>query len=167
MSRVSSSGSPTQWIAIRSPLPASTCRSTQLYAALILPPTNHFANGGLSQSSTVSHLVSQDSRSAAFSQNASRSASASSYAAAVTLAFSASSFGGSKRRSSCDRLPSVSSLTFSPIGRRAPTVGASREDARGSVRGQLERGGAVESFRTAPAPARAGAFVVSGVRPAA
>ena len=43
-------GSPSQWMATRSPLPASTCRSTQLYATLSLPPTNHFANGGSDQS---------------------------------------------------------------------------------------------------------------------
>ena len=70
MSRVSSSGSPTQWKATLSPAPFSTCRSTQLYAALILPPTNHLAKGGSSQSRTVSHFVSQSSRSACFSQNA-------------------------------------------------------------------------------------------------
>ncbi len=76
MSRVSSSGSPTQWKAILSPLPASTWRSTQLYAALSLPPTYHLANGGLSQSTTRSHFVSQSSRSAASAQNASRSEAA-------------------------------------------------------------------------------------------
>ena len=93
MSRVSSSGSPTQWKATLSPAPFSTCRSTQLYAALILPPTNHLANGGLSQSRTWSHLVSQSRRSACFSQKASRSSSASSYASAVRLAFFANSVG--------------------------------------------------------------------------
>ena len=56
--------------------PASTCRSTQLYAALSVPPTNHFANGGSSQSRTWSHFWSQSSRSACSAQNASRSASA-------------------------------------------------------------------------------------------
>src|SRR3954449_12095029 len=48
----SSPSSPRQWYATRSPLPASTWRSRQLYATLSLPPTNHFANGGLDQSST-------------------------------------------------------------------------------------------------------------------
>ena len=46
-----SPGSPSKWMATRSPWPASTCRSTQLYATLSLPPTNHFANGGFDQSS--------------------------------------------------------------------------------------------------------------------
>ena len=64
---------PTQWIATRSPLPASTCRSTQLYATLSLPPTNHLANGACDQSSTSVNGVSQDSRLACFAQNASRS----------------------------------------------------------------------------------------------
>ena len=107
MSRVSSSGSPTQWKATLSPAPLSTCRSTQFQAALILPPTNHLANGGLSQSRTWSHLVSQSRRSACFSQKASRSFSASSYASAVRLAFFANSAGGSNRRSSWARLAKV------------------------------------------------------------
>ena len=41
-----SPGSPSQWMATRSPLPASTCRSRQLYATLSSPSANHFANGG-------------------------------------------------------------------------------------------------------------------------
>ena len=72
-----SPGSPSQWIATLSPWPASTCRSTQLYATLSSPPTNHFANGGC-QSSTSSHFVDQSSRSACSSQKASRSFAASS-----------------------------------------------------------------------------------------
>ena len=32
---------------------ASACRSTQLYEAFSLPPTNHFQNGGLLVSSVV------------------------------------------------------------------------------------------------------------------
>ena len=47
MSRVSPSGSPTKWIATRSPWPASTWRSTALTQALSSPSTNHFANGGV------------------------------------------------------------------------------------------------------------------------
>src|SRR5213593_4245954 len=40
------------------------CRSTQLYEAFSLPPTNHFQNGGLLVSSVVFQYVSQVSRSA-------------------------------------------------------------------------------------------------------
>ncbi len=52
-----SPGSPSQWKATLSPLPASTWRSTQLTATLSRPPMNHLANGGC-QSSTWSHSVS-------------------------------------------------------------------------------------------------------------
>src|SRR5919107_448345 len=107
MSRVSSSGSPTQWIATLSPLPASTWRSTQLTEALRVPPTNHLANGGLDQSRTWSHFWPQSSRSAASAQKLSRSESARAYASSLTLALAARSAGGSKRRSSRDRLDSV------------------------------------------------------------
>ena len=78
MSRVCPSGSPTQWKATLSPLPASTCRSTQLYDALSLPPTNHLAKGGLLQSRTSVNGSAQVIRSACFPQKASRSLSASS-----------------------------------------------------------------------------------------
>ena len=81
-----SPGSPSQWKATLSPRPASTCRSTQLYAALSWPPTNHFANGGSTSRAPVSHCFAQASRSACSSQKASRSASARSYASALTLA---------------------------------------------------------------------------------
>ena len=64
-----SPGSPSQCSATLSPLPAATCRSTQLTATLSSPPTNHFANGGC-QSSTSPHFVDQSSRSACSSQNA-------------------------------------------------------------------------------------------------
>ena len=67
MSR-SSPSSPRQWNATRSPLPASTWRSTQLWATLSLPPTNHFAFGGSDQSSTWSHFRSQSRASACCSQ---------------------------------------------------------------------------------------------------
>src|SRR3954453_9881786 len=89
-----SPGSPSQWKATLSPLPASTCRSTQLYAALSVPPVNHLANGGLDQSRTVSHRLFQWRRPACFSQKASGSADASPYTASVTLAAAASSYGG-------------------------------------------------------------------------
>src|SRR5689334_21310445 len=97
-------------MATRSPLPSSTWRSRQLYAALMVPPTNHFANGGSSQSRTRSHFWSQSSRSACSAQNASRSAAACSYASSWRLAFAARSAGGSNRRSSRDRFDRVSSL---------------------------------------------------------
>ena len=51
MSRVSPSGSPTKWIATLSPRPAATWRSTALTHALSSPSANHFAKGGLLQSS--------------------------------------------------------------------------------------------------------------------
>src|ERR1700738_266740 len=92
--RLSPTGSPSQWMATRSPFPASTWRSTQLYATLSLPSTNHFANGACDQSSTSVNGVSHDSLSACFAQNASRSSSASRYNSAVALAFSANSGGG-------------------------------------------------------------------------
>src|SRR5256885_13853739 len=63
-----SPGSPSQWKATLSPRPASTWRSTQLYAAFSSPPTNHFANGGFDQSRTVFHLVFQCRRSACLAQ---------------------------------------------------------------------------------------------------
>src|SRR5208282_3578293 len=40
------------------------CRSMQLYEALILPPTNHFQNGGSLVSSVLSQYLSHVSRSA-------------------------------------------------------------------------------------------------------
>src|ERR1700682_4332834 len=92
--RLSPTGSPSQWMATRSPFPASTCRSTQLYATLSLPPTNHLANGASDQSSTSVNGVSQDNRLACSAQNASRSFSAASYNSAVALAFAANSAGG-------------------------------------------------------------------------
>src|SRR5687768_15488359 len=89
-----SPGSPSQWIATWSPWPDSTCRSTQLYATLSLPPTNHLANGASDQSRTWVHLVSQCSRSACFAQNASRSAFASSYSSGCAFACAANSSEG-------------------------------------------------------------------------
>src|SRR6476619_3907803 len=92
--RLSPTGSPSQCRATRSPLPASTRRSTQLYATLSLPPTNHLANGASDQSSTSVNGVCQDNRLACFSQNASRSSSASRYSSAVALALRANSVVG-------------------------------------------------------------------------
>src|ERR1019366_1734298 len=43
---------------------ATACRSTQLYDAFSLPPTNHFQNGAVLVSSVVCHGSSQLSRSA-------------------------------------------------------------------------------------------------------
>src|SRR6476469_3175298 len=51
MSRVSPAGSPTKWMATLSPRPASTWRSTALTHALSSASANHFAKGGLLQSS--------------------------------------------------------------------------------------------------------------------
>src|SRR5690606_18405676 len=85
----------------------STWRSTQLYATLSLPPTNHFANGAFDQSRTCVHFVSQCRRSACFAQNASRSASASVYQSAVALAAAANSGLGGKLRLSVNRLSSA------------------------------------------------------------
>src|SRR5581483_5297989 len=90
------------------PRPASMCRSRQLYATLSCPPTNHFANGGLDQSSTWSHSLAQVSRRACFSQKASRSARASSYALATTLAAAANSAGGGNCLVSLSRFSRVS-----------------------------------------------------------
>src|SRR5690606_5016350 len=100
-------------MATRSPRPASTWRSTQLDETWSLPSTNHFANGGLLQSRTWFHSESQVSNSRAWrSQKASRSALASSYIAAVALAWAANSSDGGKRRSSCRRLDRASFVTF-------------------------------------------------------
>ena len=65
-----SPGSPSQWKATLSPLPAATWRSRQLYETFSVPPTNHLANGR-SHSSTVSHRFDQSSASACRAQNAS------------------------------------------------------------------------------------------------
>ena len=43
---------------------AAACRSTQLTEAFSFPPANHFQNGALPVSSTVSQRLSQVSRSA-------------------------------------------------------------------------------------------------------
>src|ERR1700682_2009846 len=92
--RLSPTGSPSQWMATRSPFPASTWRSTQLYATLSLPPTNHFANGACDQSSTSVNGVSHDSRSACLAQNANQSSPAARYNSVVALACAANSADG-------------------------------------------------------------------------
>src|ERR1700748_3551046 len=81
------------------------CRSRQLYEMLIFPPTNHFANGGLFQSSSVSHFLNHVSSDAIRGQNVSGDASDSLYSAsysAIVLmcACFVNSAGGGKRRRS-------------------------------------------------------------------
>ena len=71
-----SPGSPSKSMRDPVAVPAATWRSTQLYATLSVPPTNHCAKGAFDQSSTCSQGVAQSSRRAWESQNASRSASA-------------------------------------------------------------------------------------------
>src|SRR6478672_11247983 len=112
-----SPGSPSKWMATRSPFPASTWRSTQLYATFSFPSANHFANGGLDQSSVSVGSVAQVSRRACSAQKPSLSALACSYASAVTLAFAARSAGGANLRSSFSRLARLSLLTTSPFPR--------------------------------------------------
>src|SRR3954469_8391554 len=112
-----SPGSPSKWMATRSPLPASTCRSTQLYATLSSPSLNHLANGGFYQSRVSVGSLAQLSRRACSAQKPSRSALACSYASAVTLAFAARSAGGANLRSSLSRLARLSLLTASAFPR--------------------------------------------------
>src|SRR5512138_2609039 len=96
-----SPGSPSQCSATRSPRPASTWRSRQLYDTLSVPPTNHLANGG-SHSRIVCHSSYQLTSSAAWrAQNPCQSFSASSYTSApVTSASALKVSGGGKVRSS-------------------------------------------------------------------
>src|SRR6476469_2502406 len=113
MSR-SSPSSPRQWKATRSPLPASTCRSTQLWLTLSLPPTNHFANGGFDQSRTVSKSSNQSRALACSAQNPSKSASADSWIdASVTFACSRNSAGGSNVSTSSSSSSARSSVLSS------------------------------------------------------
>src|SRR5215218_8253680 len=116
MSR-SSPSSPRQWKATRSPRPASTWRSRQLYETLSRPPTNHLANGGFDQSSTWSHLRNQCSCSACCAQNPSGSASAASYTdGSETTAPSRKSSGGGKVSCSSSWPSSWSSVAPSAMG---------------------------------------------------
>src|SRR4051794_27966492 len=136
-----SPGSPSKWMATRSPFPASTCRSTQLYATFSLPSANHFANGGLDQSSVSVGSLAQVSRRACAAQKPSLSALACSYASAVTLAFAARSAGGAKRRSSFKRMARLSLLTTSPFLRVSVVSRATAHQARGAdCKGRQEIG---------------------------
>src|ERR1700758_3673134 len=81
-------------MATRSPRPASTWRSTQLYATLSFPSANHFANGAPDQSRVSLNGVDQESRLACFAQNASQSSSASRYSASSALACSTNCSAG-------------------------------------------------------------------------
>ena len=103
--------SPSKWIATRSPLPASTWRSTQLWATLSSPPTNHLANGAPSQSRVRSKSVVHEMRLRACSaQKASWSSAARSYRSAVPLACAANAGSGAKSIS-CTWLDRLSSVT--------------------------------------------------------
>ena len=64
---------------MRSPRPAATCRSRQLYEAFVLPPTNHLANGSFHSSALVNGSNQCRSVFASFAQNAGGSAAASSH----------------------------------------------------------------------------------------
>src|SRR5215469_17674213 len=97
----SSSSSGTQMIAVLSGL-AAACRSTQLYDAFSLPPTNHFQNGALLMSSTVSHGLSQVSRSAYSVKQSGNlsSVNRSTMAGSLALACATNFSGGGKYSSS-------------------------------------------------------------------
>src|SRR5487761_1221898 len=73
-----SPGSPSQWKATRSPSPAATGRSRQLYETLSVPPVNQRAKGS-SHSSTLSQGENQSREAACSAQKASGSATAFSY----------------------------------------------------------------------------------------
>src|SRR5690242_7231572 len=126
-----SPGSPSKWMATRSPRPASTCRSTQLYATLSVPSLNHLANGGFDQSSVSEGSLAQVSRRACSAQKPSLSALACSYASAVTLACAARSAGGANLRSSLSRLARLSLLTTSPFPRVSVVSQATAHQTRG------------------------------------
>src|SRR5208282_6285754 len=70
-----SPGSPSQMNATLLRRPSVRCRSRQLYAALSLPPTNHFANGKF-HSRTLSYGLNHESSSPHSPQNFSGSCSA-------------------------------------------------------------------------------------------
>src|SRR5215216_3920749 len=123
-----SPGSPSKWMATRSPCPASTWRSTQLYATLSLPSLNHLANGGFDQSSVSVGSLAQARRRACPAQKPSLSALACSYASAVTLALAARSAGGANLRSSFSRLARLSLLTTSAFPRVSVVSRASSSD---------------------------------------
>src|SRR3954454_6940144 len=122
MSRVSPS-SPRQWNATRSPLPASTWRSRQLWETLSLPSENHLKNGGFEASSASVGSSNQSSSSVAcFSHQAGGSFAASSCIdVSVTRASLTKASGGSKRSlsssssSSRSRVPSSVAMLAFPL----------------------------------------------------
>src|SRR5215472_11133482 len=91
----SDSSSGTQIMAVLSGADCA-CRSTQLYEALSLPPTNHFQNGGVDVSSVVCQRSSQVSRSAYSAKQSGNlsSANCSKMAGSAPLAWAAKSAGG-------------------------------------------------------------------------
>ena len=91
---------------MRSPRPSRTCRSRQLYEALIFPPINHLAKGTC-QSKTWSHFLSQCKVSACDSQNANRSLAAAVKRSVFAFACAANSALGAKVRFSWPRLSSA------------------------------------------------------------
>src|SRR5437879_1686861 len=98
------------------------CRSRQLYATLVLPPTNHFANGR-SHSRTLFHLSNQCSSAAVSAQNRSGSSAArfriASYSvASLMCAFNENSRGGGKTRCSFN----VDSMFVSAIAVDFPSL---------------------------------------------
>ncbi len=100
-----SPGSPSQWMATRSPLPAATCRSRQFSATFSLPSPNQRANGGFDQSRVSVNGVCQcRSCRDCSAQNPSRSAVAASARSAEAIALAANSALGANRRFSCIRL---------------------------------------------------------------
>src|SRR3954462_4869729 len=119
-------------MATRSPLPASTCRSTQLYATLSSPSLNHLANGGFDPSRVWVGSLAQLSRRACSAQKPSLSALACSYASAVTLAFAARSAGGANLRSSLSRLARLSLVTASAFPGVSVVSQATAHQTRGS-----------------------------------
>src|SRR3954447_12635221 len=125
----SSPSSPRQWNATRSPLPASTWRSRQLWETLSLPSENHLKNGGFESSSASVGSLKQSSSSVAwFSHHAGGAFSASSCIdRSVTRASLTKSSGGSKRSCS-SRSPSSRSRVPSSVA-----IGASLSSGRGQL----------------------------------
>src|SRR6478672_11122512 len=129
-------------MATRSPLPASTWRSRQLYATLSLPPTNHLANGR-SHSRIVCHSLVQSSASACAAQNPCQSRSASSYTdASVSSAVLRNDSGGGNVRPSCSSASSASpSLMLPPSlsvrGQAIECLAGEGQDAMGAEAGGI------------------------------
>src|SRR3954468_9376699 len=118
----SSPSSPRQWNATRSPLPASTWRSRQLWETLSLPSRNHLKNGGSESSSASLGSSNQSSSSVVwFSHHAGGSFSASSCIdRSVTSASLTNSSGGSNRSCS-SRSPSSRSSVPSSVAILVPS----------------------------------------------